>query len=115
MPIPDDLSFRLQSAIERSRRLRRHSQLLSQMVLILKSSSADIRVEAKACLSALSRQLSQLTLSKKAQMTDAHGIGQKHVSCCNRHQVSGATRRGEEGCSGGGGRLRHLSPPWGSS
>jgi hypothetical protein len=64
----DDLSRRLQSALERSRALRRHSQILGEMVQRLKSESTEIHIEAKALLSSLSQQFAQLRLSKKGQM-----------------------------------------------
>ena len=64
----DDLSRRLQSALERSRALRRRSQILGEMVQILKSESTEKHIEVKALLSSLSQQLAYLTLSKKGQM-----------------------------------------------
>src|SRR6266446_7500064 len=64
----DDLSRRLQSALERSRALRRRSQILGEMVQILKSESTEIHIEAKVLLSSLSQQFVYLTLSKKGQM-----------------------------------------------
>jgi hypothetical protein len=60
MPTHDDLSLRLQPALERSRQLHRRSQLLCEMVDILKNESTALHIEAKALLSSLSQQLSHL-------------------------------------------------------
>jgi len=62
----DDLSRRLQSALERSRALRRHSQILGEMVQILKSESTEIHIEAKALLSSLSQQFAPQAIEERS-------------------------------------------------
>ncbi len=62
----DDLSRRLQSALERSRALRRHSQILGEMVQRLKSESTEIHIEAKTLLSSLSQQLAPQAIEERS-------------------------------------------------